>query len=146
MVVTPNYPLQTDVRLSVQYGDEGVNQFTGSAAIPLPVDVREGFAIEQTVGTIHVPPEAKVEDGYPYDGGSKSKIGRLVVEDPETDYPEVSDVRDGVRYDFGQLVGIYEPASETVVKSGEMYGAGGTEFMGTYIVDAGSPGDRGWVG
>lgn len=47
------------------------------------------------------------------------------------DYPDAGDVRDGVSYDSGNLVGTLTLPDEGDVRSGVDYGAAGTEFEGT---------------
>jgi hypothetical protein len=49
-----------------------------------------------------------------------------------TDYPSEDDVRDGVEYDFGSLVGNLTLPAERYVLYGITYGAEGTEFTGSY--------------
>ena len=71
------FPPATDVRTGVQYGDEGVLQFTGTAAIPLPADVRETVPVDATSGTVHIPPITRVELGYVYDAPSQPLTGQL---------------------------------------------------------------------
>lgn len=57
----------------------------------------------------------------------------------ETDYPAESDVRDGVEYAFGAMTGtVVLPAADEVL-SGVGYGAGGTEYTGTYECDCPEP-------
>jgi hypothetical protein len=50
------------------------------------------------------------------------------------DYPAVGDVRDGVSYDSGGMVGTLELPDEADVRLGTGYGEDGTEFTGTLDV------------
>lgn len=55
------------------------------------------------------------------------------------DYPVVGNVRDGISYDSGNLVGTLEIPDESDVRRGVQYGADGTEYTGTLYVPPDPP-------
>ena len=146
------YPLENQVLNNVDYGADG-NEFTGTVIVetygfPGEKDVRLGVVYgdqQQFTGGVRVPPPEKVELGYEYDYND-TETGTL---DPgsTTGYPLENDVRENVIYgNASQYTGNYVPAPEERVATGELYGSMGVEFVGSYVADAGSPGDVEWIG
>ncbi len=54
------------------------------------------------------------------------------------DYPDITDVREGVAFDSGSLIGVLSIPGESNVRRGVGYGANGTELTGTLFVPAGN--------
>lgn len=59
-------------------------------------------------------------------------VGAARHPDPAPDYPTAANVRFGVSYSFGTLTGTVVLPDPTDVASGVQYGAGGTEFTGSF--------------
>lgn len=71
----------------------------------------------------------------PADYQSVLSHGLIVIEGAGScDYPAVGDVRDGIAYDSGGMVGTLELPVESDVREGIGYGEDGTEFTGTLEV------------
>lgn len=63
---------------------------------------------------------------------SSPDIGASQHHDPATDYPTAANVRSGASYNFGTLTGTITLPDTGDVVSGVQYGAGGTEFTGSF--------------
>jgi hypothetical protein len=71
-----DYPAESDVRAGVDYDSANL---TGTAAIPAPGDVREGVAVDATVGTYKEVPEAKAELDFQYGADGVEFTGQLAA-------------------------------------------------------------------
>jgi hypothetical protein len=85
---------------------------------------------------ISLPNSTVYVDLKPVDSGRQFISGQAYInmEPTACDYPAVGDVRDGVQYDSGGLIGTLELPIISDVRSGIQYGEDGTEFTGTLAV------------
>lgn len=73
--VTPDdYPVEGDVRLGIDYDNAAL---TGTLAVPAVGDVRDGIAIDDTIGTYEPAAEADVLAGEQYGAGGVEFTGTL---------------------------------------------------------------------
>ena len=164
-------PDEADVRKDTQYGVDGTTR-TGTCAVPDASDVREGVNVSDVQGTLVVPADSDIRYGvgtgtcqvpapeYVLAGVSvDATVGSL-----NPNFPDVSDVRDGVQYaseyfeggthegtldlpaithvrsgvsfDNGNQTGNLAVPSGENVRFGEQYGADGTQQTGLLVVPA----------
>jgi hypothetical protein len=151
---TITFPAVGDVKNTVQYGAGGT-EYTGNYVPDFPAvtnvlttdtvdgvagtyvgasanDVRKDVAIGQTVGTIELPVVTIVLAPNQYGANGTEFTGTLV---PSGDVPDESDVRFGVVYDDGDKTGNVVLPLEAIVVSPNQYGANGTEFTGSLVVE-----------
>lgn len=150
------WPDETVVLDGIPYGtnSEFIGTFDASADNPIfpnVNDVRQG----KTFGTVDNPTQysgnyepaaqADVKLNQQYGSLGAEFTGSYVPSTGECDQPAVGDVRVGIQYANGALVGNYEPAEQSSVLLGVEYGASGVEYVGTYSCDTGVPGEAEWV-
>ncbi len=91
--------------------------------------VDSGF-VDAANGDFDITNEALFWASKPDVGGEQLHLGALA---PAANHAAVGDVQSGVAYGPGDLyAGTFGVPAENVVKSGEQFGAGGTEYTGSY--------------
>lgn len=110
-----NLPAAENVALGIVYGS--TFQFTGTSAIPNPINVLNGIAVGQVFGTLLSPSVGNVRSGTIFGPGPAYSTGTLVV-------PSVGNVRLGTQYSASPtLTGtLIVPTVDTVL-SGTVYSA-----------------------
>jgi hypothetical protein len=127
---TLSLPSATDVKAGTAYGNG--SEFTGSLVVhtdwPSAGDVRQGISFygNSIVGSLSLPNESRVSKGIVYGNGTEF-TGTL---DIPTDWPKVSDVRQGISFLNGSLTGNLILPNLSNVMEGIAYGSS-SEFTGT---------------
>lgn len=127
-------PGADDVKSGVTYGPSSglTGTYAPATDYPAATDVRSGvdYNFAASTGTLVLPAESAVQNGVQYGAGGTEFTG--TYNPVAADYPAVTDVRYGVSYDSGSLVGTLTLPAVGDVQSGVQFGAGGTEYTGTF--------------